>query len=148
MTSQTRSKSEVWVFVPSLFVLAIASVALLVAPVAAQQRSQGVSVHMLPKRVGQMGNMAWGFTIDPGPANGRGRVAAIAEASNLVKYFQAQSPEVQQNGLWIVITHPDAYSEEELAQLEQLKSLCRSEKIPLFICRASQLPDGWVRYDR
>jgi hypothetical protein len=146
--SQTRSKSKVWAFVPYFFILAIVTVAVFVTPVAAQQRSQGVSVHMLPKRVGQMGNMAWGFMIDPGPANGGGRVVAIAEASSLVKYFQAQSQKVQQNGLWIVITHSDAYSEEELAQLEQLKSLCRAGKIPLFICRASQLPDGWVRYDQ
>jgi hypothetical protein len=51
------------------------------------------------------------------------------------------------NGIWIVTTHPDAYSEEEKGLLEEVKAICRKENIPLFLCRASQLPNGWIRSD-
>ena len=61
--------------------------------------------------------------------------------------LKAADRAVQQNGIWVVVTHPDAYSEPEKALLEALKALCRKEKIPLFIARAAQLPHGWQRYD-
>jgi hypothetical protein len=46
-----------------------------------------------------------------------------------------------------VTTHPDAYSSAEKQLLED-KLLCQKEEIPLFIARASELPNGWKRYDQ
>ena len=106
-----------------------------------QERSQGVSLHMLPKRVAEIGASRWGFTVD-------GKQNVFQTAEELLNYFRQQKINVQQNGIWIVTTSPDAYSNEELKVLEEVKSMCRREKIPLFICRASQLPNGWMRFDR
>ena len=74
-----------------------------------------------------------------------------SQQRNLEKLLEARV--VDRTGLILDIFAQRAQSHEgklqvELAQLEQLKSLCRAGKIPLFICRASQLPDGWVRYDQ
>jgi len=115
---------------------------------AAQERSQGISVHMLPKRVADIGGRPWGFTVDSSP-----RLKAAAQrpvfqtAEDILSFIRKQDSEVQQNGLWIVTTNPDAYSEAEKTLLENVKSMCRQEGIPLFICRASELPNGWTRFD-
>ena len=62
-------------------------------------------------------------------------------------FVRRQDTEVQANGVWIVVSHPDAYSDPEKVLLDQIKVLCRKEKIALFICRASELPDGWKGFD-
>jgi hypothetical protein len=106
-----------------------------------QERSQGISLHMLPKRVAEIGGSQWGFTVD-------GKQSVLQTAEEVLNYFRQQKINVQQNGIWIVTTSPDAYSNEELKVLEEVKSMCWKEKIPLFVCRASQLPNGWMRFDR
>jgi len=123
---------------------------ILIASIAdAQERSQGISVHMLPKRVAEIGGIPWGFKIDSSP-----RLKAVSPrpvlqtVDELLSFIRKQNTGVQQNGLWIVITNPDAYSEAEESLLENVKSMCRKERIPLFICRASELPNGWMRFDQ
>lgn len=117
--------------------------------VAAQERTQGVSVHMLPKRVADLGGGPWGFTVDYSPRlKAQARRLVLQTEADLLSFIRKQNTDVQENGLWIVVTNPDAYSDEEKALLERVKSMCRREEIPLFICRASQLPNGWVRFDR
>jgi hypothetical protein len=96
---------------------------------------------MLPKRVAEIGGSQWGFTVD-------GKQSVLQTAEEVLNYFRQQKINVQQNGIWIVTTSPDAYSNEELKVLEEVKSMCWKEKIPLFVCRASQLPNGWMRFDR
>ena len=116
---------------------------------AAQERSQGISVHMLPKRVADIGGRSWGFTVDSSP---RLKVESprptIQTIEDLLSFIRKQDAGVQENGLWIVTTNPDSYSEAEKSLLEMVKSKCREERIPLFICRASELPNGWIRFDR
>jgi hypothetical protein len=127
----------------------IVSVTLFASIAAAQERSQGISVHMLPKRVAGIGGMAWGFTVDYSPRLKAESPWPVLQTVEAVRSFiRKQDAGVQRNGLWIVTTHPDAYSEAEKALLESVKSMCRQEGIPLFICRASQLPNGWVRFDQ
>jgi hypothetical protein len=130
-----------------LMTLAV-SVTLSASVIAAQERSQGISVHMLPKRVADIGGRGWGFTVDSSP---RLKVESprpvIQTVADLLSFIRKQDSAVQENGLWIVTTNPDAYSEAEKALLESVKSMCRQERIPLFICRASELPNGWTRYD-
>ena len=116
---------------------------------AAQERSQGISVHMLPKRVADIGGRPWGFTVDYSP---RLKAASphlvLQTAEDMLSFIHKQATGVQQNGLWIVTTNPDAYSDAEKTLLEDVKSMCRQEGIPLFICRASELPNGWKRFDQ
>jgi hypothetical protein len=121
--------------------------AILVMPAAsAQDRSQGVSIHMLPKRVADIGGKPWGFTVDYSPRlRLESKRPVIQTVAAVLSYIRKQDASVQENGLWIVTTDPDAYSEEEKSLLEDVKTMCLREKIPLFICRASQLPNGWSR---
>jgi hypothetical protein len=115
----------------------------------AQQRSEGISVHMLPKRVADLGGRPWGFTVDYSPhLKTEPYPVTLQTVAETLSFVRKQDAEVQENGLWIVTTSPDAYSADEKRLLEEIKSTCRREKIPLFICRASQLPDGWSRFDR
>jgi hypothetical protein len=115
----------------------------------AQERSQGISLHMLPKRVADIGGKPWGFTVDNSPKlQPESQGPVLQTADDVLSYIRKQDAGVQENGIWIITTSPDAYSEEEKALLEDVKSICRREKISLFICRASQLPNGWSRFDR
>jgi len=114
-----------------------------------QERTKGISVHMLPERVADIGGRPWGFTVDYSPRlKAEFQQPAIQTVEDLLSFIRKRDKGVQENGLWIVTTHPDAYSEEEKMLLEDVKSMCRRENIPLFICRASELPNGWKRFDR
>ena len=115
----------------------------------AQERSQGISAHMLPKRVADIGGRPWGFAVDYSlRLEPESHPIVLQTVAEVLSFVRKQDTGVQENGLWIVTTSPDAYSEDEKRLLEEVKSMCRREKIPLFICRASQLPDGWLRFDR
>lgn len=125
--------------------LIVATVALAAEP----QRTGGLSVHMLPKRVADISKTTAGFTISQlGSAKPPKSTPTMETAKALVGYFQKQSPEIQQNGIWVVTTHPDSYTEAEIKNLDQLKEICTKDKILLFTCRGSELPDGWKRQDK
>jgi hypothetical protein len=104
---------------------------------------------MLPKRVADIGGRPWGFTVDYSPRlKAASPQLTIQTAEDMLSFIRKQDTGVQGNGLWIVTTNPDAYSEAEKALMESVKFMCRQEGIPLFICRASELPNGWSRYDQ
>ncbi len=109
-------------------------------------RDRGLSLHMLPKRVADLSGSKWGFTITL--PDGSKPDKTIQSAAELKTYFTSLSAEIQENGVWIVITDPEAYSDMEKQVLEDVKQLCIEDNIPLFICRGSQLPDGWQRIDK
>jgi hypothetical protein len=106
-------------------------------------------MHMLPKRVADLGGQQWGFTVayakhlkmqaDP---------PTLQSTKEFLSFVRQQDKAVQENGVWIVITDPDAYSAPEKTLLEDVKVLCQKELIPLFICRGVDLPNGWKRYDK
>ncbi|MBP7302036.1 MAG: hypothetical protein KA972_02525 [Brachymonas sp.] len=105
-------------------------------------------MHMLPKRIADLQGQKWGFIIAYTAYLQPEKQQPILQSVEEIRaFFSKQDRAVQQNGIWVVVTHPDAYSEPEKALLEALKALCRKEKIPLFIARAAQLPHGWQRYD-
>jgi hypothetical protein len=121
------------------FLLLLLTTTLLVA--AEPSREGGLSVHMLPERVARLGNEHGGFTVtDPGSKN---RGATYAEPGELLTYFRRLPADVQQNGIWIVTTDPSAYSKSEHSKLKALIALCAQQKIPLYLCRAIELPNGW-----
>lgn len=125
-----------------LFVL-VSSVAA-VAP----ERSKGISIHMLPKRVADLSAQKWGLVVSYADYLKPEKTQPVLQSTaELLTFVRKQDKNVQENGVWIVTTHPDAYSEQEKMLLEDIKVLCRKEHIPLFIVRGSQLPNGWQRYD-
>ena len=114
----------------------------------AQERSKGVSIHMLPKAVADIDHRRWGFTVDYSPLLRPEPAAPVLQtAEELQRFVRKQEKGVQENGVWIVTTHPNAYSDAEKQLLESVKALCIEQRIPLFIVRASELPNGWKRYD-
>ena len=113
-------------------------------------RQNGLSAHFVPKSdPGAFGVSKSGFAVsqssDLKPVTER---PLFDTPEQLVEYFLSQSQEIQGNGLWVVTTHPKAYSEDETKSIETLKKLCREKSIPLFFCRAMLLPNGWVTADK
>jgi hypothetical protein len=116
----------------------------------APERAGGLSAHALPKRVAALdpsGRVKWGYTIRlPGTQVPQADRPVVQSAAALVEFLKKQPATVQANGIWVVTTSPAAYSPEEAKDLEELKRLCKAAGIPLFICRGSELPDGWQRF--
>jgi hypothetical protein len=128
-----------------LLILIVLSVAMAAAP----ERSKGISLHMLPKRVADISGQKWGFTVDfASHLKLESEHQVLQTKDELVAFVRKQDKEVQENGVWIVTTNPDAYSDPEKDLLEDIKGLAREQHIPLFITRASELPNGWKRYDQ
>jgi hypothetical protein len=124
--------------------LVLVSVASAIAP----ERAKGISVHMLPKRVADLGGQKWGFLVSfAGYLKPEQAQPVLQSATDFLAFVRKQDKTVQENGVWVVTTNPDAYSESEKQLLEDIKALCRRETIPLFLARGSQLPNGWQRYD-
>lgn len=120
-----------------------------VAWATAQERSKGISLHMLPKRVAAISGKKWGFTVDYAKyLKPESEEPVLQTRADLVAFVRKQDKDVQENGVWIVTTNPDAYSDAEKALLDDIKVASRQQHIPLFICRASDLPNGWKRYDQ
>lgn len=113
------------------------------------ERSKGISLHMLPKRVAELGTMKWGLTVTATRyLTPDAKSTTLQTASEFLAFVQKQSASVKENGVWIVTTHPDAYSQQEKSFLNEVIQVCTKQRIPLFIVRASKLPDGWKRYDQ
>jgi hypothetical protein len=95
---------------------------------ATPERSKGISMHMLPKRVADLSGSKWGLTV-----TGSGHLTPDAGSITLqttnefLAFVQKQSSSVKENGVWIVTMHPDAYSEQEK------RALCRNLNRPAFL---------------
>ena len=113
------------------------------------ERSQGISMHMLPKRVADLGGQKWGFVVEYAqylkPEPGQPVLQTVQEYNSFV---QKQDASVRINGVWIVTTHPDAYSAPEKELLADVERSSKGGATPLFVVRGSELPNGWRRYDR
>jgi hypothetical protein len=104
-------------------------------------RKNGLSLHLFPERVAQLSGAHGGLRgIDP-ITKALGQTFRSSE--ELLSYFMGLPETVRQNGIWIVTSNPDAYSEYELSMLSVLAKDCRERGIPCFICRAAELPNGW-----
>lgn len=122
-----------------LFLLLTATLVLAAEPM----RESGLSVHMLPERVAAIGGGHGGFTVTDPVTKERG--TTFVEPQKLIAYFEQLLPTVQQNGIWIVTTHPASYSDAENQNLQALIAICAQKSIPVFTCRGSALPNGWSR---
>ncbi|MBI5873148.1 MAG: hypothetical protein HZB36_03275 [Candidatus Omnitrophica bacterium] len=114
------------------------------------KREEGLSVHVIPKSVADIGGedspVKWGFmvsqTYDLKPPNER---PVFQKPEELLAYYDNQSKSIRKNGIWVVITHPESYSDREKESIEKLKKICKEKGVSLYICRGMNLPDGWVR---
>jgi hypothetical protein len=70
----------------------------------------------------------------------------VGSAAEVVSFLKKQGLQVRQNGIWLLVAEPGVYTRDEAKDIEKLKHLCKSEAIPLFICRSSDYPDGWERF--
>jgi hypothetical protein len=112
------------------------------------ERPKGISIHMLPKQVADIDAKKWGFVVTYAEyLKAEASQPVLQSTSEFLDFMRKQGRTVQDNGVWIVTTHPSAYSAPETKLLEDVKALCRRESIPLFVVRGSQLPNGWQRYD-
>jgi hypothetical protein len=124
----------------------VATLAIAAAP---PERSKGISMHMLPKRVADLGGRKWGLTVTPAShLTSDAGYTTLQTVSEFLAFVERQSKPVQENGVWIVTTNPNAYTEPEQAFLKEVVEACIKARIPLFIARASELPNGWKRYDQ
>ena len=127
------------------FVLLLATLAYASTP----DRAQGISMHMLPKSVADLTGAKWGLTVRRSglltPDAGSTTLQTVPE---FLAFVQKQNSSVRENGVWIVVTNPDSYTKPETSFLDEVIAVCKKEKIPLFISRAAQLPNGWKRYDQ
>jgi hypothetical protein len=115
------------------------------------QRAQGLSVHSLPKHVVEArdpsGHTRPGYLISiPGETRAPLERPVVGSAAELVALFKKQTPEVRENGIWLLVATEDTYTRGELKDIERLKQLCKAEAIPLFICHSVDYPDGWKRF--
>jgi hypothetical protein len=112
------------------------------------ERSNGISMHMLPKSVADLAGAKWGLTVRSSPQlTMDAKSVTLQTVSEFLEFVQIQKSSVVENGVWIVTTDPDAYTEPEKKFLNEVIAACVKNKIPLFIVRGSQLPNGWKRYD-
>jgi hypothetical protein len=110
-------------------------------------RAKGISMHLLPKGVADLGGQKWGLTITPTSyLTPDARSITLQTVDEFLAFVQKQSPSVKENGVWIVTTHPDAYSDAEKSFLNGVIAACGNNGVLLFVARASELPNGWKRY--
>jgi hypothetical protein len=123
--------------------------AILINIMAEPSRNGGISLHQLPQRVAELSGAKGGFTVTYANYLAPEKEQPVLQsADEVIAYLKKQTSQVQQNGIWVVTTHPDAYSDEEKQVLEDVKAACKKDHIPLFICRGSELPNGWKRFDQ
>ena len=113
------------------------------------ERMRGVSVHLVPERSASWtGSSKGGFVASLAePARLDTKQRRFASAALLIEFVKRQSADRRANGVWLVVTHPDAYSAMERAQVELLASGCQGLGIPLFVCRGRDLPSGWQQVE-
>jgi hypothetical protein len=111
------------------------------------QRNKGISVHALPMRVATISGQPWGLQVSYAPhLKSEPGQPYLQSIKDVLAYVHKQDQSAIENGLWVVTTHPSAYSAQERKFLEQLKVELPKHNIPLFWARGSELSDGFKRY--
>lgn len=110
-------------------------------------REEGISAHALPKRIAALRGTQWGLEISQAPnLQPEQQQPYLQTTDEVLKYIARQDKSVRDNGLWVVTTHPSAYSDEETRFYDEIKAVLPEKGIPLFWARGSELKNGFVRY--
>ena len=111
------------------------------------ERSKGISVHALPERIAKISGRPWGFEVAYAPnLKPEPGQPYLQSVKDVLDYVRKQNPSVIKNGLWVVTTHPSAYSKKENDLHKQVKAALPKENIPLFWARGSEIKKGFKRY--
>lgn len=109
-------------------------------------REKGISIHVAPHSVVQLANSdsVQRFTVSVYESSRPKRFYASIAASAL-EIITKFDKERQANGVWIVLTNPDSYDEEDQSELNDLKKQLGAQGISIFQARAMNLPNGWEK---
>ena len=106
-------------------------------------------MHMLPERVAKISGKQGGFTVSYAPYLAPEKKEPLLKSLKEFKTFvEKQKSEVRENGVWIVTTNPVSYSEAEKKLLEHVSASFPGSEVPIFVCRGSELPDGWTQTNK
>lgn len=106
-------------------------------------------MHMLPERVAKISGKQGGFTVSYAPYLAPEKKEPLLQNLRQFKAFvEKQKSGVKENGVWIVTTNPLSYSEAEKKLLERVTTSLPGAEVPIFVCRGSELPDGWTQTNK
>lgn len=74
-------------------------------------------------------------------------VPLLQSAAEIHAFSSKQSEEVTRNGLWIVVPAATDSTDQEKKVIQEIQRAFKNGAIPLFVCEADKLPDGWTRLD-
>lgn len=115
------------------------------------QRDLGITLHQMPASAAHPADAVKrrpGFAITySNRLQSEEAEPFLRTAGEVISFTARQYDEVRSNGLWIVIPDPRHTTDAEKRMISEIKDSFRKGKIPLFICEADKLPDGWVRWD-
>ncbi len=113
------------------------------------RREEGLGVLLVPKlstQPGVPGKDRWGFLISvPGDRRPPAERPLVTSPAALLGFLAEQSRAVQFNGIWLIVTDPDAYTPTEKNMVVELKRLCNEKETALFVTRGSEFPYGFER---
>ena len=108
-----------------------------------QNRERGVSVYLVPENVDKMVEKKSVRRFIIASSKNPGIEGAAQTAEDLVGNLLEAYHEELTYGMWLVLTNPNSYSEKDSQEKANLEALARKHKIPLFVCRGMDLPNGW-----
>jgi hypothetical protein len=71
----------------------------------------------------------------------------LQSAAEVHAFSAKQSEEVTRNGVWIVVPPAADSTDQEKKVILEIRKAFKNGTIPLFVCEADKLPDGWARSD-
>lgn len=110
-------------------------------------RQKGISVHVTPQSVvklGQNSPVVQRFIISIYESSQPKRFYA-PNALSAIETINKFDENRRLNGVWIVLTNPDSYDDEDRTEIIDLKQKLTEEGIVIFQTRAMNLPDGWEK---
>lgn len=125
-----------------LFLFLALSFSTAYAQINLEDRERGVSVYLVPENVTEKANAehVQRFVI----AGNERMIDAYAQtAEDLIAGLLKTQPSELKYGIWLVLTHPASYSQDDNQEKAALEELARKHGITLYACRGSELPEGW-----
>ena len=115
------------------------------------ERERGINLYQMPESAAHPDDAVKrkpGFMIRFSPnLEAEHQEPFLETAGELKAFAMRQSEDVRNNGIWIVVPAPEKTTENEKRTLSEIREAFRKGGIPLFICEATKLPDGWIRWD-
>jgi hypothetical protein len=74
-------------------------------------------------------------------------VPFLESVAEVHAFAAKQSDEVTRNGVWIVVPPAADSTDQEKKGMLAIQKAFKGGTIPLFVCEADKLPDGWTRAD-